>query len=80
MSQLKAVMIPQPRIIPIKGEMTKNTITGIQPLTRIELHPALAIAAPAYPLMIACDELVGRAMSQVMMSQTIAPMSPPQTT
>jgi hypothetical protein len=28
------------------------------------LNPALAIAAPAYPLMIAWEELVGNAMSQ----------------
>ena len=41
---------------------------------------ALAIAAPAMPPTSACDELVGSASSQVMMFQTIAPISPPKTT
>jgi hypothetical protein len=37
-----------PKIIPMIGEMIRNTITGIQPLMRIALNPTLAIAAPAY--------------------------------
>src|SRR5262245_16412965 len=41
---------------------------------------ALATAAPAYPPINACDELVGRPSHQVIKSQMIAPISPARMT
>src|SRR5512132_68105 len=41
---------------------------------------ALAIAAPAYPPISACEEEVGSPQIQVSRSQTIAPISPASTT
>src|SRR5262245_51749985 len=43
-------------------------------------QPARATAAPAYPPMRACDELVGRPKYHVMRSQAIAPVRPANTT
>ena len=40
----------------------------------------MTTAAPAYPPMSACDELVGRPRYQVMRSQTMAPTSPEKMT
>ncbi len=73
-------MINQPRIMPMMGERMRKLMTGTQPFTRMTPNPALAIAAPAKPLMMAWEELVGSAISQVMMSHAIAPISPPQMT
>src|SRR6185503_13956829 len=42
--------------------------------------PALVTAEPASALMMACDELVGRARSQVRRFHAMPPMSPPNTT
>ncbi len=42
--------------------------------------PTLAIAAPAYPPMSACEELVGRPRYQVIRSQMIAPARPAKIT
>ena len=49
---------------------------GNHPLSSRALNPALAMAAPAKPLIIACEELVGKASHQVKMSHEIAPSSP----
>src|SRR5689334_20083137 len=41
---------------------------------------AFAMAAPAYPPISACDELVGNPNHQVMTSQTIPPITPARST
>src|SRR3954471_13183880 len=58
-SQKIDVMRRRPSTIPISGDKTMNTSVLVQPLARIEPQPAFATAAPAYPPMSACDELVG---------------------
>src|SRR3954453_7964616 len=74
-------MLTAPSRKPIVGESTMNSSSMPQPQPNvIACSPDLAIAAPAMPPTKACEELVGRASSQVMMFQTIAPVSPPQTT
>src|SRR5437762_14225894 len=42
--------------------------------------PARATAAPAYPPISACEELVGNPKYHVIRSHTIAPMRPPKIT
>src|SRR5947207_8352998 len=42
--------------------------------------PALATAAPAYPPISACEELVGNPKYHVIRSHTIAPTRPPKIT
>ena len=44
----------------MSGASTMKMSVLVQPATMIALHPALVTAAPAYPPMSACDELVGR--------------------
>src|SRR5258708_7025792 len=56
----------------------RNRRTGAQPQAIMTRKPPLAMAAPAYPLSRACDELVGRPKYQVMMFQMMAPVRPPR--
>ena len=52
----------------------------VQPENTMAPMPARATAAPAYPPMSACDELVGSPKYQVIRSQMIAPVRPPKMT
>src|SRR5689334_19685866 len=65
---------------PIRGERKMKRIVLLQPPEMIAEKPAFATAAPAYPPMSACDELVGSPKIQVIRSQIIAPVRPPNTT
>ena len=64
----------------MSGDRTMKMSVLVQPAGTIAAKPAFATAAPAYPPISACDELVGRPKYQVMRSQTIAPTSPPKMT
>ena len=44
--QVTATIRKKARIIPINGARTMNNSVFVQPATRMELHPALAMAAP----------------------------------
>ncbi len=73
-------MMMYAKINPNIGDTMRNVITGTHPFSRRTLNPALAMAAPAKPLMMACEELVGNANHQVRMSHEMAPSRPPKTT
>src|SRR6478672_7158135 len=62
------------------GETTMKISVFVQPDGMIAANPAFATAAPAYPPINACDELVGRPRNQVIKSQMIAPIRPPKIT
>ena len=64
----------------MRGDTTMKISVFVHPAGMITPSPALAMAAPAYPPMSACDELVGRPTYQVMRSQTMAPTSPEKIT
>ena len=49
----------KPSVMPIIGARTMNSSVLVHPDTMIAVHPALITAAPAYPPISACDELVG---------------------
>ena len=55
-------------------------IVLVHPPETMAAKPAFATAAPAYPPMSACDELVGRPKYHVIRSHRIAPTSPPKIT
>ena len=44
----------------MSGDSTTKMSVLVQPAGRTALQPALATAAPAYPPISACEELVGR--------------------
>ena len=52
----------------------------IQPLTITALNPACATAAPPYPPISACEELVGNPNIKVMRFQLMAPNNPASNT
>src|SRR6266508_3089878 len=62
------------------GESTMNTAIFRKPSASSECQPAFATSAPAIPPIRACDEDVGSPKYQVMMSHTMAPISPANTT
>src|SRR5262249_1229986 len=74
------VINASPRAMPMSGDSTMKMSVLVQPLGSTAAHPARATAAPAYPPIRACDELVGRPKYHVMRSQTIAPVRPPKIT
>ncbi len=57
-----------------------NTRILASPGSSREPKPALATAAPAYPPIKACEELVGIPKYQVIRFQMMAPRSPPRMT
>lgn len=69
-----------PRTIPIKGARTMKLSVFIQPAAIITPNPPLTIAAPAYPPIKACDELLGSPRYHVIKFQSIAPQTPASTT
>src|SRR5438477_7212400 len=80
-SQNVAVISASPASIPISGDTMMKTSVLVQPLGMItDGDSARATAAPAYPPISACEELVGRPKYQVMTSQTIAPTRPAKIT
>ena len=52
-----------------------STVSGHSPKIKPR-NPACAVAAPAYPPIRACEELVGRPSHHVIRSQVMAPASP----
>ena len=62
------------------GAATMNIKVNIQPLAIITPKPDFAIAAPAYPPIKACEELLGRPKYQVIIFQAIAPSTPARIT
>src|SRR5205809_4175356 len=58
-SQKIAVINNRPAERPIIGDRKMNMIVLVQPDGTMAANPALATAAPAYPPMSACEELVG---------------------
>lgn len=66
--------------MPMSGASTMKIRVLVHPDTIIAAIPALATAAPAYPPMSACDELVGSPKYQVMRSHVIAPIRPAKMT
>src|SRR4030042_2157716 len=70
----------KPKNKPIVGARTININVLYQPLAIITPKPVLTIAAPAYPPMRACEELLGNPKYQVIKFQKIAPQSPARTT
>src|SRR5436190_20748707 len=52
----------------------------VQPAGMLAANQAFATGAPADPPMSACDELVGRPITHVIRSQTIAPVRPQKMT
>src|SRR3954469_4376582 len=79
-SQKIAVISSSPAARPISGDRKMKMIVSFQPDGTIAAKPALATAAPAYPPINACDELVGRPKYQVIRSHTIAPTNPAKMT
>src|SRR5450756_2268669 len=69
-----------PATKPIIGETTMKTSVFVHPEGMITENPALVMAAPAYPPIKACDELVGRPQYQVIRSHAMAPTSPAKIT
>src|SRR5262252_5715030 len=74
------VIRDNPAPSPITGDRKMKMIVLVQPAGIIALNPAFATAAPAYPPISACDELVGSPKNHVMRSQMIAPVRPPKIT
>src|SRR3954454_18781251 len=70
-----------PTMKPMMGPRTMNRMIACHLPGQISTPvPALVTAAPAMPATSACELLVGRPSSQVMMFQMIAPINPPKTT
>ena len=65
---------------PISGAKTMKTSVLYQPPAIITATPLFAIAAPAYPPMRACEELLGSPKYQVIRFHEIAPTRPAKTT
>src|SRR5262245_44001902 len=74
------VISDRPAPSPITGDRKIKTIVFVQPAGIIAPNPALATAAPAYPPISACDELVGSPKNHVIRSQMMAPVRPPKIT
>src|SRR5688572_5976673 len=75
-----ATISTNPSDIPSNGARTMKMSVFVQPEAMMAPQPALATAAPAYPPIKACDELVGNPKYQVTRSQTIAPTRPAKIT
>jgi hypothetical protein len=72
-----------PTIKPIIGDSTMKAsvlLQAVQLSQRTAAMPPLATAAPAYPPIRACEELVGSASHQVSRLHRIAPISPAKIT
>ena len=79
-SQKMMIVRIQATTRPISGARMMKISVFVHPEGLIAANPARATAAPAYPPMSACEELVGRPKYQVMRSHTMAPKRPPKIT
>jgi hypothetical protein len=69
--------------MPMSGDKTMNSrvfVHAVQLAHNTAAIPPLATAAPAYPPMSACEELVGSASHHVSRLHRIAPVSPAKIT
>ena len=80
-SQYMATISVSARMNPIIGDSTINNSVLLQPCGMMTCSvKALAMAAPAYPPIKACEDEVGSPHHHVSRSQMIAPKSPVSTT
>jgi hypothetical protein len=79
-NQLAIIRSTNPNNAPMRGAKNINIIVFIHPdVITAAIHP-LATAAPRYPPRSACEELVGRAIHQVIRFHVIAPNNPEKIT
>ena len=79
-SQLVAMVKRIATSMPTIGERKINSTGLTQPQRMSARYPACATAAPPYPPINACDELVGNPRIRVIRFQMMAPSSPARST
>src|SRR6266516_4034900 len=75
-----AIIRLSPKTRPMSGERKMKIIVLVQPPGMTAANPAFATAAPAYPPIRACDELVGRPKYHVIKSYFLVLRRPPRIT